>query len=293
MIDLIFLILNEISLYIPLILGAYISLGMMKLPNLGVEIAYLFGAIVTAKILRVMGGSSSLFSSLTVLALGMLSGAFTALVNAGIVHFIKLPFLLSAIIVMGLFHGVAQYLLGGGGISLHGCSTMFDLFSSFPYSEFGLLFCINGLVILFGYYLFHSQLGYAFAIYGNNPHFFSAYSISKTYVFMSGIMMSNALAGLSGALIAQKTGFADITMSGGILLFCLTVLILGKITSKKPFSLKIPVLGIIFYCILEHSLLLIGIPLHYFTTIQACIVLLVLALYFKKNVHHGIDHLGV
>ena len=88
------------------------------------------------------------------------------------------------------------------------------------------------------YGLFRTQIGYSYAVYGNNPQFFRNYGISTSFVFITGIMIANALAGLSGYLFAQSNSFIELNMGLGKALLCITALILGKslVRTKKPFS---------------------------------------------------------
>ena len=45
------IIAEQVFLYFPLVLGAYISISLMKLPDLSIESAYVFGAILATKVL--------------------------------------------------------------------------------------------------------------------------------------------------------------------------------------------------------------------------------------------------
>src|SRR5690606_13094646 len=118
----------------------------------------------------------------------------------------------------------------------------------------------------------------SYAVYGNNASFFSKYGISTNYVFMSGLILSNALAGFSGFLFAQSNGFAELNMGLGKALLCITALILGKaiVREKRPLNIAIPGLGLLAYFTIQQLLLKIGFNLKYFTMLQACIVLLIL-----------------
>jgi putative ABC transport system permease protein len=121
------------------------------------------------------------------------------------------------------------------------------------------------------------------------------HGVSIPYVFIVGVVLSNALAGLSGYLFAQSNGFADITMGFGKALLCITALILGKVIvrSLKPITITMPLIGCLAYFVLQQLLLKIGFNLKYFTTVQALVTLCILVLTYRKKTKQHIDHLGV
>ncbi len=156
---------------------------------------------------------------------------------------------------------------------------------------------ISVIIVLICFLLFKTQLGISFAVYGNNPSFFHHYGISTAYIIGAGLVVSNMLAGLSGYLVAQTSSFVDINAGNGIVLFCLTALILSKtiLSSKKIVTILIPIVGLVIYCLIQQLLLKIGFNLKYFTMIQSIIVLLLLVYKYRgKTVQELLgDHLGV
>ncbi len=116
------------------------------------------------------------------------------------------------------------------------------------------------------------------------------------FVFISGVMLSNSLAGLSGYMFAQSNNFVEINMGAGKALLCITALILGKVIfrTKKAFSVFVPIVGTFAYFLLQQLLLKIGFNLKYFTAFQAVIVLIILIhTYRSKATYAYIDNLGV
>ena len=141
------------------------------------------------------------------------------------------------------------------------------------------------------YGLFRTQIGYSYAVYGNNPQFFSNYGISTSFVFITGVMLANALAGLSGYLFAQSNSFIELNMGVGKVLLCITALILGKslVSTKKPFSLYIPLVGTSAYFAMQQVLLKMGFNLKYFTAVQALLVLCILVYTYRKQPQRSIQ----
>lgn len=275
-------LLEQMLLALPLVLGAYISYSLLKLPDLSLESAYLFGA-VSAVIAQEHGGGLAV-----ILLAAIAGGALVGLMSSALNQFFKLPFLLASIITNGLFHGLTQFCLGTSLLSIRsqGPAALDSLY--------GLLAIGSLLTILLGLGL-RSQLGVSYAIFGNNPAFFRHYGISMKYIVMSGVILADSLAGISGYLFAHANGFVDLSMAYGLVLLCITALVLGKVTIPKP-RILIPLAGLLGYFILQHLLLAIGMNLKYFNAFQALFVLTALLLYNKRlalTQSRQIDHLGV
>lgn len=297
--DSIRIILEQFFLYFPLILGSYISISLIKVPDLSIEGAFVFGAIVAAKCVPFVEHMPHGLALLCILACSMLGGMCVGIISSILTKIAKVPHLLSSILTLGLFHGINQWVLG---TSLYSLSSFRNVLMYCPDgnavgSELLMLTGIFMSLVLLGYIILRSQLGYAFGFYGNNPHFFEHYGISSTFIFIMGIVLSNALAGLSGFCIAQSSGFVDVNAGGGVALFCVTCLVLGKAIrgAYKNIALGVPLLGGLAYCIIQQGLLLVGFNLKYFTMIQSGIVLAVLMHSISKQGRRrfSVDNLGV
>lgn len=257
---------------LPLVLGAYLTISLLKLPDFSIESAYLFGAVGAVM-------SEGLPLPLIIMSSvvgGMLVGAVVSILN----QLFNIPFLLAAIVTNGLFHGLTQYFLGTSVKSFH-----------LQLNEFYFLIICSLILIGIMYYLLHTQLGYSLAIFGNNPHFFQHHKVSGRYVVFFGVMAGHGLAGLGGFLFAQSNGFVDLSMNFGIILLCITSLMVGKMMIRKS-NVFVPVAGIIAYFIIQQGLLNMGLNLKYFNAFQAFFILGVL-LVGKKKESLTFDHLGV
>ncbi len=281
----------DLLILLPLIFGAYLSMALMKLPDLSLESAFVFGGAAAAATIA-LGLPPLLQVSvcmLTALAAGSMVGGMTSLLyqRAG------LPFLLSAILCNGLFHGIIQAVMGAPLLTFQG---PLKSFAPFPilYAELLLLGVVGLILFLMIRAGLKRQMGYALAIYGDNPSFLERYNISSRYVVILGSMIASGLAGVSGFLFAQSGGFVDMTMGYGIVLLTITALILGKklVRSNRP-TVKIPLIGAAIYFLLQQLLLQSGINLKYFNTFQAMIVLTALLLMGRKKTDNETDLLGV
>jgi len=297
MTNLLLIILEQACFYFPIILGAYISFSLMKVPDLSIQSAYVFGAIVTAKLIPFIQGCNSIVYLFLVVAASMIGGFIVGIVSGALTEFVKIPHLLSSILTIGLFHGIGQFVMGTPNISISQFENplITGIFPSSP--ELAMLLLIATILATAVYFLLKTQLGLSFVVYGNNTSLFSYYGISTRFVFVCALALSNALAGLSGYLVSQGSGFVDINSGAGMALFCVTALILGKaffMKSARLFSILVPILGILTYYLLQQLLLDLGFNLKYFTMIQSFVVLLVLAIKYRMLAIPEIkDHLGV
>jgi len=211
---------------------------------------------------------------------GLLVGAFVGILN----RLFRLPFLISAMMANGVFYGLASYLLQGGFIH-------FEV--SLPVEEMYFLLAVGILLALTVLFLLRSQLGYSFAIYGNNPFFFERHGLNGSYVLLFGLLLGHSLAAVSGFLFAQSNGFVDLTMQTGIVLTCITAVILGKLVTRsfRP-NILVPLLGVVFYLSLQQLLLKLGLNLRYFNAFQALLILATLLIGQKRYQRNPL-HLGV
>ena len=294
MIEIGLIIAEQVLLHVPLLLGGYISFSLLRVPDLSLESAYISGAFCASLMLPMLVGLPQGIALLILLLTSLVGGALVGLTSSELTRHAHLSHLLSSIITVGIFFGLNQYIAGTTYISLTGQLNplIVNLIPRHP--ELLLLGLISLLVVCFVYGIRRTQLGYALAVFGNNPAFFEHYGINGNYVFIIGLVISNALAGLSGYLVAQTTGFSEINMGIGKALLCITALILGKTIVRRGMSASMlePIVGCVSYFALQQLLLKVGFNLKYFTTVQALVVLTILILSYRKT-HKKIDNLGV
>lgn len=296
MIDTVCIIIEQALLHLPLMCGAYISFSLLKVPDLSIESAYVVGALfgtffATPSVSVPLG-----FLFIMNVAASLVGGAVVGITSSLLTQQGKLPHLLSSIITFGLFHGFNQ-LISPAYISLQNVRNPLALLNGIPrHPELLMLLVVGCVVALFLQYLGQKQIGYAYAVYGTNPFFFTNYGISTRFIFITGIMLANALAGLSGYLFAQSNTFVELNMGLGKVLLCITALILGKafLSTKRAFSAAIPLVGTGAYFTLQQLLLRVGFNLKYFTAVQALLVLCILLYTNSKHPHRALnDNLGV
>lgn len=289
------IIFEQVIMYLPLLLGAYISFSLMKTPDLSIESAFLFGAVAGAKTIQLMDGLSPKIILPIVITAALLGGALVGAISSCITRFGKIPALLSSIITIGIFQGFFLLMFSTPYISLARYTNplMITMLTA-HHNELISISLITTIVTIVTTILLSTQLGHCFAIFGINNSFFNHFNISAQYVFIVGIILANGLAGLSGYFFAQTNNLIEINMGAGKSLFCITSLIMGKTIARNASmkTLLIPLAGLLNYFALQQTLLKLGFNLRYFTAIQALVVLILIVVFFQKN-NSKIDQLGV
>lgn len=287
------IVLEQSLIYLPLVCGAYISFSLLKVPDLSLETAYLIGALFGATTLSLCQGYSLLITFAMTMGASLLGGMLVGFCSSCITSYGKVPHLLSSIITFGLFHGLFQLC----SYSYQSLAAYDNVLMIYPltmwHPELGALAVIGIIIIMLCSYVSSTQLGYSFAIFGHNPAFFQHFNISKRYVFIMGIVLANALAGLAGFLFAQTSNLIELNMGIGKSLFCITALVLGRsIISSVKNSVLIPVSGSVAYFLLQQFLLKVGFNLKFFTMVQSLVILAILLSIYKKNSNQH-DQLGI
>lgn len=209
-------------------IGVYLSYRVLDIADLSVEGSLVTGAAVAAVVLS-NGGHP-----LTAMLLSLLAGALAGLIT-GILHTrLKIPALLSGILCMIALYSINIRIMGGmSNISLLRKATLLT-----PLMDMGLsknlsaILAGGGIVLLIiaiiGWFL-HTERGYSIRAIGDNPRMASAQGININTGKVQGLMISNALVALSGGLIAQYQGFADVQMGTGAIVIGLASLFIGEV----------------------------------------------------------------
>jgi putative ABC transport system permease protein len=240
------------------------------------------GAVATAWILQ--GGDPWLAM---LLAAG--SGALGGLLTYTLMRRLRLSLVLTSITVgLGLY-SVALWILGQPNQSLVGKPTIFawwtELTGLAPRTSLAIAslaaLLVAGVYVLVSLFL-RSEVGLALRASGQNQTMARTMGISPQFMLMISIVLGNALAGLSGALLAQQQGFADVTMGAGIILFGVTAVLLGEVVTGGFRAGRVSVIPVLLGALLYRTLLAAafraGVPPQFFQGMTAVIVLTSIAI---------------
>jgi len=262
-------------------LGIYISMKIFNIPDITTDGSYTLGGVVTAILLtRHLPGYIVLP---VVIVSGGIAGAIT-----GIIHTkLKINALLAGILVMTALYSVNLTLMGRSNLPLIGTSSLFTLLQIVNDPNQNtfliLLFFVLVVTLLIGY-LLKTDFGIAMRATGNSETMIRALGVNTDRMKIIGLALANALTAISGYLITQFQGFADINMGIGIVIIGLGSVIIAEtliswlnITSVG-ISLVLVLAGAIIFQLVLALTLNIGVDANLLKLVTAVFVLLIVSL---------------
>ena len=150
-----------------------------------------------------------------------------------------------------------------------------------------LAFCVA--IILLLYWLFGTELGASIRATGCNLNMSRAQGINTNFTKILGLMFSNALVALAGALLTQYQGFADINMGRGAIVIGLAAIVIGEATVTRFFTnfiarLSGVILGGVIYFFVYQTVIFIGLDPDLLKMLSAIVVAVFLGIpYLKKQ----------
>lgn len=272
-------------------LGIYITMKIFNIPDITTDGSYTLGAVISAVLL------SSNVPVLIAIFCSMIAGA-AAGIFTGLIHTkLRLDALLSGILVMTGLYSINLIILGRSNVPLINVDSIFTQVAVFGNETLNRLFIALIFILIIALllnYLLKTDFGIAMRATGNSPAMTKALGINNDKMKIIGLAIANSLTALSGSLMAQFQGFADINMGIGIVIVGLgSVLIADVLFSwfriyAIGWQLLIVVAGsFLFQLVLAVSLSL-GINPNLLKLITAVFVLLIVALprvesYLKKG----------
>lgn len=258
-------------------MGVFITFRTLNIADLSVEGSFPLGGAVAAMLLaeKVNPATAIVAAGLA----GMLAGAVSGLLYTKL----KIPALMAGILTMIALYSVNLRVMGKANLSLLNTDTIFTSLEFLKLSPnlttFVAGLCIAIAIPLWLYWFFGTEIGMAVRATGNNPQMIRAMGVNTDDMFLLGLVLSNGLVAVSGALIAQDNGFADVGMGAGTIVIGLASVIIGEVvfgTRNFKNSLISVVLGSILYRIVIAVVLYLGMPpndLKLFTAILVAIAL--------------------
>lgn len=230
-------------------LGVLISFRILNFPDLTADGSFPLGGAICATC--IVSGMNPWIATL----LGTLGGALAGFVTAWLNVSLRIMQLLASILVMIALYSVNLRIMGAPNVPIIWDPTIFSPFIAEDYSN---QFWVKPLIIfLFVVAIkllldrfFKSQTGLSLRATGANARMSRAQGINTNVMTYLGMMLSNALIALGGALYVQTQGGADISIGIGTIVIGLAAVIIGEtlITSRKIFWITLSVIvGAILY----------------------------------------------
>ena len=269
-------------------IGVYITFRILDIADLTVDGTLCTGGAVC--IMMMLSGHNVWMSMLAATGAGLLAGLAT-----GIFHtFMGIPAILAGILTQLSLYSVNLKIMGKANQAIN--VDKYNLLVSLRRVKGvtltqNTLFIVAIMILLLiavPYWFFGTELGCSLRATGCNPSMSRAQGINTDFNKVLGLMLSNGLVALSGALLTQYQGFADINMGRGSIVIGLAAVIIGEaIFSRifRNFALKLlsVVFGSILYYLVLQVVIWMGIDTDLLKMLSALVVALFLAFPYWKG----------
>ena len=279
-------------------IGVYITYKLLDIADLTVDGSFCTGA--AAFVMLFTNGVNLWIAMLAALGVGMLAGLST-----GILHtFCGIPAILSGILtqlglwsinlaIMDMKSTVAinvtnNELLDKLLVSLRFVQDVAKGVRPFYQHPILVVGVFTVVLIAIFYWFFGTELGCALRATGSNQNMARAQGINTDFTKILGLMLSNGLVALSGALLAQFQSASEINMGRGAIVIGLAAVIIGDVLLGKifhNFALKLLAvsIGAILYYVVIQAVLAMGLNANYLKLLSALVVAVFLSIPYWKG----------
>ena len=269
-------------------LGVYVTYRILDVADLTVDGSLATGGAVCVILIR--AGVNPCVAILAALVAGGVAGLVTALLHTKC----GIPAILAGILMQLALYSVNLRVMGGKSNQPVSVDKYNLIVSQRYVRELKLtnpmipILIILAAIIGILYWFFGTEKGCSIRATGANKTMARAQGINPDNDIILGLVISNALVALSGALIAQYQGSVDVNMGRGAIVIGLAAVIIGEVVFKKikhnfAGTLAFVTLGAVIYYIVIQITLLLGLNTNDLKLITAIIVGLFLALPYWKG----------
>ncbi len=228
-------------IYAIMALGVFISFKILSFPDLSVDGSFPMGAAISA--LLIINGVDPFLSLIFAFLGGALAGLVTALLNTKG----KIDGLLAGILTMTALYSVNLKIMGTANISIYREDSIFTPLRELK-SKLVTIFGETKFILTLNQWLFvialtitiviikkildwflRTDFGLAICATGDNPKMIRSFGVNTNLTIVVGLMLSNGLVGLSGGILAQYQGSADVQMGVGMIVIGLASVIIGYV----------------------------------------------------------------
>ncbi|MCK9174688.1 MAG: ABC transporter permease [Desulforhopalus sp.] len=207
-------------------IGVYLTFRILDFPDLTVDGSLPLGAAISA--VAITSGVNPWLSLVLAMGGGFLAGMVTAVLTTRF-HILHL---LASILTMTALYSINIRIMDGPNVALLGRQTVFDGVRSLgfpsPWPELIVFVGVSAVVLLLLIWFLTTELGQAVLATGDNPQMIRSLGVNTSFIIILGVGLSNALVALSGALVAQHQGAADVSMGVGTIVAGLASVIVGE-----------------------------------------------------------------
>lgn len=271
-------------------LGVFITYKILNVSDLTVDGSFATGGAVFA--VTVLSGINPTFCIVIAMFIGGICGLVT-----GILHTkFKIPAILAGILTqLGLYSVNLRILGDKANVSISQVSTNITFLAnalSLQHTRAGMLLgiIISTMCILVLYFLLGTEFGASIRATGNNEKMIRALGVNTDNIKLFGMILSNMLIALSGALLVQMNKYADVGMGKGAIVYGLASIVIGEVFFRRfsNFGIKLmsSVFGCIVFFIIRAFVINLGLKANDMQLLSAIIVVIALAMpIFKENLN--------
>lgn len=264
-------------------IGVYITFRILDFADLTVDGSLCTGGAVC--IMMMLNGQNVWVSMFAALLAGMAAGCVTGFLHT----FMGIPAILSGILTQLGLYSINLKIMGKANqaINVDKYSLLVSLrfIRNVPLFKNTILLVTLIIIVLIVtlYWFFGTELGCSIRATGCNDKMARAQGINTDFNRVLGLMISNGMVALSGALLSQYQGFADINMGRGAIVIGLAAVIIGEALFGKIFRnfglrlLSIAFGSIIYYLVLQ-VVIWLGIDTDLLKLLSAAVVAVFLAI---------------
>ncbi len=218
-------------------LGVFVSYKLFAFPDITTDGSFTLGAVVATVLL--VAGVDPVWATLAGMAAGAAAGACTGMLHA----ILGIEPLLAGILMMTALASVNLVVLGRSNVPLSGVKTLldraevallpaarllgFDDAAAAEAARLGFMLLTACVAVLLLYLFFRTRLGTAMRAGGDTPTMARALGRNTGGLTVAGLAIANSLTALSGAMVAQYQGFADVQMGIGMVVWGMASVFLG------------------------------------------------------------------
>lgn len=260
-------------------IGLYLTFRILRFADLTSEASFTIGAASAG--FAALNGASPFISLLAAMLGGMCAGYITGI----LMTVFDIPSLLSGIITLTALYSINLRIMGKPNVSFRGLMSIYDLLGSLTESSTLQRIIIAIMTIILIIFLltlfFKSDIGQAVIATGDNELMADSLGITTHRMKRLAIVIANGIIGLSGALIAQDNGYADISMGNGTVVIALSAIVIGEVLFKELsllYRLISIIIGAMLYRLILVTVLQFGLNANDFKLISASVLAVFLAL---------------
>ena len=268
-------------------LGVYLTFRVLSVSDLTVDGSLATGGAVCVMLIR--GGMDPWLAILCSFVAGMAAGLVTGLLHTRC----GIPAILSGILTQLALYSVNLRIMqskANQALSVDRYPLLISMryVRSAENNPFPLIIAFVLVIIGLLYWFFGTELGCSMRATGANQNMARAQGINTGRNIVFGLMLANGLVALSGALLSQFQGSADVNMGRGAIVIGLAAVIIGEVLFEKlfiNFALKMlaVIIGAILYYIVLQIVLQLGLNTNDLKLMTALIVAIFLALPYWKG----------